>query len=131
MATITQHPLWVQFAELFDYVEDVRVWVKDRDGRFSWVNRAVLLMDATNGHEGEQGQDAHRILGQTDYDRSPAFLADQYRLDDEYVLAGNRIVNRVELIRQPDGTSAWHLTNKIPLFDGTGASSGLPASPGD
>jgi hypothetical protein len=121
MATMTQHPFWVQFAELFDYVEDVRVWVKDRDGRFSWVNRAVLLMDATNGHEGEQGQDAHGILGQTDYDRSPAFLADQYRLDDEYVLAGNRIVNRIELIRQLDGTSAWHVTNKIPLSDGTGA----------
>jgi len=120
MATMTQHPFWVQFAELFDYVEDVRVWVKDRDGRFSWVNRAVL-MDPTNSHEGEQGQDAHGILGQTDHDRSPAFLADQYRLDDEYVLAGNRIVNRVELIRQPDGTSAWHVTNKIPLFDGTGA----------
>jgi integrase/AraC-like DNA-binding protein len=28
---------------------------------------------------------------------------------------------RRRLIRQPDGTSAWHVTNKIPLFDGTGA----------
>jgi len=109
-------PQWLQFAELFDYVDDVRVWVKDRDGRFFWVNRAVLLKDATNAREGDLG-----ILGQTDYDRSPAFHADQYRLDDEYVLAGNRIVNRIELIRQPDGTSAWHVTNKIPLFDGTGA----------
>jgi AraC-like DNA-binding protein len=94
-------------------------------------------MDATNGHEGDQGLDppspfAGRgvrgegwqgggIIGQTDYDRSPAFLADQYRLDDEYVLAGNRIVNRVELIRQPDETFAWHVTNKIPICDGTGA----------
>jgi AraC-like DNA-binding protein len=109
-------PQWLQFAELFDYVDDVRVWVKDRDGRFFWVNRAVLLKDATNAREGDLG-----ILGQTDYDRSPAFHADQYRLDDEYVLAGNRIVNRIELIRQPDGTTAWHVTNKIPLFDDTGA----------
>src|SRR5713226_9451571 len=101
-------PQWLQFAELFDYVDDVRVWVKDRDGRFFWVNRAVFLKDATNAREGDPG-----ILGQTDYDRSPAFHADQYRLDDEYVLAGNRIINRIELIRQPDGTTAWHVTNKI------------------
>ena len=62
-----------------------------------------------------------QILGKTDYELSPPFLADQYRLDDEYVLAGHRIVNRIELIRQPDGTTAWHVTNKIPLVDDEGA----------
>ncbi|MGA2255159.1 MAG: AraC family transcriptional regulator [Thermoguttaceae bacterium] len=118
IVTMTQRPQWLQLAELFDYVEHVRVWVKDRDGRFSWVNRAALLMHATDGHEGHCVQG---MLGKTDYDQSPAFLADQYRLDDEFVLAGNRIVNRIELIRQPDGTTAWHVTNKIPLFDGDGA----------
>ena len=48
----------------------------------------------------------------------PLLLADQYHLDDEYVLAGNRIVNRIELMRQPDGTTDWHVTTKIPLYDG-------------
>jgi AraC-like DNA-binding protein len=115
----------LQLAELFNYVEDVRVWVKDRDGRFCWVNRAVLLMHVTDGRESQPGEDIQGILGKTDYDLSPPFLADQYRLDDEYVLAGNRIVNRVELIRQPDGTTAWHVTNKIPLFDGDGAIIGI------
>ena len=33
------HPL----AELFDCVEDVLAWVKDRDGRYRWVNRAFLI----------------------------------------------------------------------------------------
>ena len=48
-------------------------------------------------------------------------MADQYLADDEHVLAGNRIVNRIELVHLPDGTTAWHVTNKIPLFasDGT------------
>ena len=111
----------LQLAELFNYVEDVRVWVKDRHGRFRWANRTVLLIHATDGHGSQASEGSQGILGKTDYELSPPFLADQYRLDDEYVLAGNRIVNRIELIRQPDGTAAWHVTNKIPLFDGAGA----------
>src|SRR5438477_7759245 len=34
----------LQLAELFDHIEDVRVWVKDRDGCICWVNRAVHLL---------------------------------------------------------------------------------------
>ena len=61
------------------------------------------------------------IVGKTDYDLSPAFLADQFRLDDEYVLAGKRIVNRIEMVGQPDGLTVWNVTNKIPLVDDDGA----------
>ena len=28
---------------LFDFLEDVLAWVKDRDGSYLWVNRAFLL----------------------------------------------------------------------------------------
>ena len=61
------------------------------------------------------------VIGKTDYDLSPAFLADQFRLDDEHVLAGNRIVDRIELVGQPDGLTVWNLTNKIPLVDADGS----------
>jgi AraC-like DNA-binding protein len=113
---------WVPLAGLFDCLGDVLVWVKDRDGRYLWVNRAFLLnfaMDDRNVSGPAAGpQD---VIGKTDYDLSPAFLADQFRLDDEYVLAGNRIVDRIELVGQPDGRTAWNLTNKIPLVDAGGA----------
>jgi AraC-like DNA-binding protein len=102
-------------------VDDVLVWVKDRDGRYCWVNRAFLInysLDAGNGLVNADGRD---ILGKTDYELSPAFLADQFRLDDEYVLSGNRIVNRIELVGQPDGLTVWNVTNKIPLIDDSGA----------
>jgi AraC-like DNA-binding protein len=102
-------------AELFDYIEDVLAWVKDRDGRYCWVNRANLLLNSMHDPEG-----GREILGKTDHDLSPTYLADQYFLDDEQVLAGNRIVNRIELVPQPDNTVAWHVTNKIPLFAGDG-----------
>ena len=61
------------------------------------------------------------IIGKTDYDLSPAFLADQFRLDDEHVLTGKRIVNRIEQVGQPDGQNVWNVTNKIPLFNADGA----------
>jgi AraC-like DNA-binding protein len=37
------------------------------------------------------------------------------------VLAGNRIVNRIELVGQPDGLTVWNVTNKIPVVDADGA----------
>lgn len=113
-------PRMLQLAELLDHVDDVVAWVKDRDGRYRWVNRAFLI-NYTLDHHGEQTcLDASDVLGKTDYDLSPAFLADQFRLDDEYVLTGKRIVNRVEMVGQPAGASAWNVTNKIPLFDARG-----------
>src|SRR5262249_41496210 len=34
---------WFQVAALFDCVDDVLAWVKDRDGCYRWVNRAFLI----------------------------------------------------------------------------------------
>lgn len=105
-----------QLTELFDALEDVLVWVKDRDGRYCWVNSAFLLQHAQEiSPAGEAGSPS--VLGKTDYDLSPAFLADQFHLDDEYVLAGNRIVNRIERVGPSMGSSVWNVTNKIPLRD--------------
>ena len=61
------------------------------------------------------------ILGKTDYDLSPAFLADQFRHDDEQVLAGHRIVNRLERVGESRGTTVWNITDKIPVVDAKGA----------
>jgi AraC-like DNA-binding protein len=108
---------FLQLAELFDCVEDVIVWIKDRDGRYRWVNRAFHINHSLDGREGASGD----VIGMTDYDLSPAFLADQFRLDDESVLAGKRIVDRIEQVAQPDGQAVWSVTNKIPLVDDRGA----------
>jgi AraC-like DNA-binding protein len=111
----------LQFAALFDSVKDALVWVKDRDGRYCWVNRAFLINYTMDRPRRETIAGAEDVVGKTDYDLSPAFLADQYRLDDEQVLTGKRIVNRIELVGQPDGSTVWNVTNKIPLSDANGA----------
>jgi AraC-like DNA-binding protein len=104
-----QHDLQLQLADLFDHLEDVRAWIKDAEGRILWVNRTTLVLYSPHDPQGGD------ILGKTDQELFPAYLADQFLLDDEYVLAGNRIVDRVEMNRMPDGTTVWHVTNKIPL----------------
>ena len=106
--------------ELFDFLEDVLAWVKDRDGRYLWVNRAFLVNYSLE-HPDCDGQVAEsQVLGKTDYDLSPAFLADQFRLDDEHVLAGNRIINRIERVGEFEGAFGWNVTNKIPVYDSKG-----------
>ncbi len=116
--TMIEEP--AHWRELFDHLDDVLAWIKDSRGRYVWVNRAFRLNYAL-AHPGvEVSASGEPIVGKTDYDLSPAFLADQFRIDDEQVLAGNRILNRIERVGEPDGTAAWHVTNKIPVYDTRG-----------
>jgi len=107
-------------AGLFDFLEDVLAWVKDRNGRYLWVNRAFLINYALEHPNLDGGICEQQVLGKTDYDLSPAFLADQFRLDDDHALAGNRIVNRIERVGEFEGAAGWNVTNKIPVFDAKG-----------
>src|SRR5580704_9721310 len=107
-------PQLFRLLELYDSLDDVMVWIKDRNGRYFWVNRTFLINYALDNPAGSLVENRRAILGKTDYDFSPAFLADQFRLDDEHVLAGNSILNRIELVGEPDGRTVWNVTNKIP-----------------
>jgi len=109
------------FAQLLDFLPDVLAWVKDRQGRYLWVNRAFLIQYSLNHPDEREFVTLDSIVGKTDYDLSPAFLADQFRHDDEQVLAGRRIINRLERLGEPDGTTVWNITDKIPVVDGKGA----------
>jgi AraC-like DNA-binding protein len=107
-------------AELFDFLEGVLAWVKDRHGRYLWVNRAFVIQYGLEHPGTYVVAGPNQILGKTDYDLSPAFLADQFRADDEQVLAGHRVVNRIERVGEFEGATAWNVTNKIPVRDRKG-----------
>lgn len=97
---------------LFDFIEDLQFWIKDRTGRYRRVNRGFLLNYSLERPE--------QVIGKTDCDLSPAHLADQFRLDDERVFAGHPIINRVEMVGRFDHTASWSLTSKVPLRDARG-----------
>jgi len=103
----------MQLIRLFDCLEDVQVWIKDRRGRYVWVNRAFLTNYAIN--EEVPFAALGEVQGKTDYDLCPLYLADQYEADDQQVLAGRVVENRIELVGQLDGSAAWSVTNKMPL----------------
>jgi AraC-like DNA-binding protein len=98
--------------ELFDYVEDVLLWMKNAAGHYHWVNRAFVFNFGLT-HRSE-------FIGRTDFDICSLALANQYRLDDERVLKGERIVARVELVGRFDHATRWCATSKIPLHDQNG-----------
>lgn len=97
---------------LCDALEDVPLWIKDVTGHYQWVNRSFLL------NFGVEDRDA--VLGKTDYDLCGLQLAEQYRVDDERVLAGEHIVGRVELVGRYNHTARWCSTTKIPLHNRKG-----------
>ena len=121
MKKMTSSKISSHFAELLDFLPDVLAWVKDRQGRYLWVNRAFLIQYSLDHPGGNECVTLESILGKTDYDLSPAFLADQFRHDDEHVLAGHRIINRLERLGESRGTTVWNTTDKIPVVDAKGA----------
>src|SRR5215217_6167733 len=98
--------------ELFDYLEDTPLWMKDEAGHYEWVNVSFLLNFGVRTRA--------EIIGRTDYDFCGEALANQYRIDDERVLRGERILSRVELVGRFDHTARWCVTSKAPLRDESG-----------
>ncbi len=92
---------------LFEALDDVQFWIKDRAGRYLRVNRALLRNYGF--------ADAAAMTGKRDRDLFPPHLAEQYERDDREVLAGRPLRDRIELVGRPDHSTGWHLTNKIPL----------------
>lgn len=102
---------------LFDALPGVQFFVKDRDGRYMRANHAML---AAYGFA-EAGQ----VLGRTDHEFVPRYLADQYVKDDHTVLAGQTVWNRVELVLRHQGCPDWFVTAKVPLRSRSGEIIGL------
>src|SRR5215212_2908023 len=98
--------------ELFDYIEDSPMWMKDEAGHYEWANVSFLLNFGVRTRA--------EIIGRTDYDFCGEVLANQYRIDDERVLRGDRILSRVELVGRFDHTARWCVTSKVPLRDESG-----------
>jgi AraC-like DNA-binding protein len=98
--------------ELLDYLEDTPMWMKDEAGHYEWVNVSFLLNFGVKTRA--------EIIGRTDYHFCGEVLANQYRIDDERVLRGERILSRVELVGRFNHTARWCATSKVPLRDQKG-----------
>ncbi len=99
--------------DMYDLLPDVMFWVKNTQGRLIHVNRGFLE------HVGAQSLE--QVVGHTDYDFSPAYIAKQFVEDDKRVLAGQLVTDRLEMNIDEKGKLAWFTTSKRPLLGPDGS----------
>ncbi len=61
-----------EIASLFDFLENTQFWIKDKQGRYLRVNRAFHLNYSI--------ADPADVVGLTDFDLSPPYLARQFHM---------------------------------------------------
>ena len=105
-----------QIIEMFDLMPDVIFWVKDEKGGFVYANQFFLE------HIGVSS--LAQITGLTDFDFSPVHIAKQFRVDDQKVMKGEVVNNRLEMNNTKSGDIAWFTTSKRPLFNEQGQTIG-------
>lgn len=106
------HPTANALLLLLDQLSDTLAWIKDRNGIYRWVNRCFLTHYSLESLE--------QAKGRSDFDFSPEYIASKYRQDDECVLGGQEVFQRLELVGRFDHTAVWSYTNKVPLRDLSG-----------
>jgi AraC-like DNA-binding protein len=99
-----------QLLQLFDFLPEVQLFLKDTQSRFMQVNASSLAMHGCRNQED--------ILGKTDYDFHPPALAAQYVAEDVRVMKSGKILsNQAWLVMDHEGIPHWYLCTKLPLLD--------------
>ncbi|GAK54977.1 signal transduction histidine kinase [Candidatus Vecturithrix granuli] len=102
---------------LIDTLPDF-VFVKDHQSRFVLNNSAhIRLLGASSQEE---------LLGKSDFDIFPQQLAASYYADEQEVIhTGQALINHEEITIDPQGTTYYLLTTKVPLYDSHGEVIGI------
>lgn len=104
--------------ELFTFLPDACVCVKDRRGRFEWANLAEVAF------HGFQQND--QLIGKTDFDLYEQRIAEQYAADDQRVMiTGESSWNQVWLLSDHFHRLHWFVCSKVPLVLDDGEVAGI------
>jgi PAS domain S-box-containing protein len=91
------------------------IWLKDRKGRYMLVNRRFEEVFHVQRDS---------LVGKTDHDVFPVYLADGFRANDRRVLKERRVLELEEVVSRDDDDRTF-ITVKFPLFDVTGEPYGV------
>ena len=94
---------------MLDLIPDTHAWVKDTQGQFVYGNPLFYERFGIRSLKG--------LVGKCDYDLAPVHLAETYVQDDALVLKGGTVTDRLEMINAADGSMAWFLTSKWPVYN--------------
>ena len=98
-----------QILSMFDLLTDVIFWIKDTKSQVVYANRRFV--EHIGMHTLSQ------VIGKSDLAFFPPHIAKQFITDDQSVMSGNVITDRLELNILKLGEFAWFCTSKRPLFD--------------
>ena len=101
-----------QIIEIFNLMPDILFWVKDEKGCFVYANQHFLE------HLGVTS--LIQIVGYSDFDFSAPHIAKQFSVDDQKVMNGEIVNNRLDMNKGNSDEIAWFTTSKRPLFDEQG-----------
>ena len=103
---------------LFEHIPDVLFFAKDENGRLFMGNHRFVE------HCGFSS--LREIVGKSDHDIFPKYMADKFAIDDQAVLhSGKPLLQLVELFPSRDRLPEWYSTNKYPIFDSKGRASAV------
>jgi PAS domain S-box-containing protein len=109
---------------LFDALNDVAFFIKDREGRYLSVNNTLVRRCGLRTKE--------EIIGKTALEVHPKPLALTYIEQDRQVIeSGTPLSKHLELHLYPTRSRGWCLTHKIPLRDDSGGIVGLAGTSQD
>ena len=98
-----------QVLTMFDMLPDIIFWIKDTQSRVVYANQMFVE------HLGYSSLE--QVLGKSDSDLSPNHIAKQFIADDQKVMSGEIVTDRLEMNINKLGELAWFSTSKRPLFD--------------
>lgn len=103
---------------LFDPLEDLVFFVKDRQGRYCSANRSLWRRCGLREREA--------LIGRTAGDLFPAPMGEAFLDQDRQVMASGQALHRhLELHVYPDLRAGWCLTHKLPIRAADGRVTGL------
>ncbi|WDE10696.1 helix-turn-helix domain-containing protein [Thalassomonas haliotis] len=101
-----------QVLAMFDLMPDMLFWVKDAEGGIRYANQYFLEYLGLGN--------LSQAIGCSDYDFSPDHIARQFVVDDQKVMQGEVVTNRLEMNSEPMGDISWFITSKRPLYNDKG-----------
>jgi PAS domain S-box-containing protein len=103
---------------LFDALNDVAFFIKDREGRYLGINDTMVRRCGCRSKQ--------ELIGKSALDLFPRPLAQAYMAQDRQVIeSGVPLQRHLELHMYPGRSRGWALTSKAPLRDAAGRIVGL------
>jgi PAS domain S-box-containing protein len=108
--------------ELFNSRQMLRSVLDNIPQRVFWKDRNSVYLGCNKSLAVDCGyKDPSELVGQTDYETASAATADLYRADDQEVMETGEAKLRFEESQiKPDGSKAWLITSKVPMYDNNG-----------